>query len=370
MQQDDCLQSFFRLIASTQPSSRLAKKPIESTSPESEVSDMSCAEDLDSTSSQSSPPKSDFSTAKEEMSREWMFSGTLTVKTDEEWMRTRTRKGTLTLEDSDFIETMGDAFKETYSPRVPAELTYIVVIGDSSKLELDDSDESGSGLIDLPIRGYLAAKPASQESWQAWINQPGFTWTKVTGGMLSYPPFREDQMRVKDEDDTWLVLTSWGRRGFFESQGYSWAFDGSLNLPPRDTAADFDFVRLARDSFVAMAGRQEQWPSGIKFLCVHCDASSMMAADDAQEALIPVRGFLQTTYSKIRKWEMWLPSPWDVHPMRGGLGGNKEFEEAAIEARSESSKWVEVLVEGKLGKNNALKLACAKQASALLFSVI
>ena len=113
------------------------------------------AEDLDT--SQSSPPKSDFSTAKKEMSREWMFSRTLTVKTDEKWMLTRTRKGSLTLEDSDFIETMGDAFKETYSPRVPAELTCFVVIGDSSKLELDDSDESGSGLIDLPIRGYLAA---------------------------------------------------------------------------------------------------------------------------------------------------------------------------------------------------------------------
>ena len=103
-----------------------------------------------------------------------MFSWILTVKTDEEWMRTRTRKGTLTLEDSDFIETMGDTVKKTYLPRVPAELTYIVVIGDSSKLELDDSDESGSGLIDLPIRGYLTAKPASRESWQAWINQPGF----------------------------------------------------------------------------------------------------------------------------------------------------------------------------------------------------
>ena len=122
---------------------------------------------------------------------------------------------------------MCDSFKETYLPSVPAELTYIVVIGDSSKLELDDSDESGSGLIDLPIRGYLAAKLASQESWQAWINQPGFTWTKVTGEMLSYPPFREDQIRVKDEDDTWLVFTSWGRRGVFESQGYSWAFDWS-----------------------------------------------------------------------------------------------------------------------------------------------
>ena len=77
-----------------------------------------------------------------------------------------------------------------------------------------------------------------------------------------------------------------------------------------------------------MAGRPEQWPSGIKFLCVHCDASPMMAADDAQEALVPVRAFLQTTQSKMRKWEMWLPSPWDVLPMRGGLGGNKEFEEA------------------------------------------
>ena len=46
-------------------------------------------------------------------------------------MRTRTRNGTLTLEDSDFIETMGDTVKETYLPRVPAELTYIVVIGDT-----------------------------------------------------------------------------------------------------------------------------------------------------------------------------------------------------------------------------------------------
>ena len=369
MQQDDGLQSFFRLIASTQPSSRLAKNPIESISPESEVLDMSCAEDSDSASSRSSPPKSNSSPAKEERSREWMFSGILTVRNDEEWMRTR--KATLTVEE--VIEAMGDAFKDTYSSRAPVELTYIVVIGDGSKLEVEASDESVSEFIELPIRGYLAAQRTSRDSWQAWIDQPGFTWTTVTGGMLSYPPFREDQMRIKDEDGTWLVLTSWGRRKFFESQGCSWAFDGSLNLPPRDRS-DFgsviDFVQLVRDSFVATAGRQEQWPSGIKFLCVHCDASSMNAAGDAQEAVVPVRGFLQTTQSKIRKWEMWLPRPWDVRPMRGGLGGNKEFEEAAMEARSEGSKWVEVLVEGTIGRNNALRLADAKQASALPVSVI
>ena len=76
-------------------------------------------------------------------------------------------------------------------------------------------------------------------------------------------------MGMKDEDSQWFVLTGWGRRGFFELQGCSWAFDGSQ---PRETA-DFDFIQLARGSFVAMAGRQEQWPSGIKFLCVHCRRS-------------------------------------------------------------------------------------------------
>ena len=53
----------------------------------------------------------------------------------------QTRQATLTLEE--LIETMGNAFKETYSPRVPAELTYIVVIGDCSELEVKTSDESG-----------------------------------------------------------------------------------------------------------------------------------------------------------------------------------------------------------------------------------
>ena len=41
-----------------------------------------------------------------------------------------------------------------------------------------------------------------------------------------------------------------------------------------------------------------------------------------------------------------------------------------MEARSEGSKWVEVLVEGTIGRNNALRLADAKQASALPVSVI
>ena len=84
-----------------------------------------------------------------------MFSWILTIRNDEEWMQTR--QATLTLEET--IETMGNAFKETYSPRAPAELTDIVVIGDGSKLEVEASNESGSEFIELPICGYLAAQP-------------------------------------------------------------------------------------------------------------------------------------------------------------------------------------------------------------------
>ena len=63
----------------------------------------------------------------------------------------------------------------------------------------------------------------------------------------------------------------------------------------------------------------------------------------------------------MSKWEAWLQSPWELRPMRGGLGDNKEFEGVEIEARSTGSEWASLLVEGTLGRNNALKLAEEKQ---------
>ena len=48
----------------------------------------------------------------------------------------RTQKATLTLEE--LIKTIGDAHMQTYSPRAPAELSYIVVIGDRKRLELEE----------------------------------------------------------------------------------------------------------------------------------------------------------------------------------------------------------------------------------------
>ena len=47
----------------------------------------------------------------------------------------------------------------------------------------------------------------------------------------------------------------------------------------------------------------------------------MMATDDALEASQCVVFFKPLI--RRRKWEMRLPSTWDVRRMRGGLGGNK-----------------------------------------------
>ena len=109
---------------------------------------------------------------------------------------------------------------------------------------------------------------------------------------------------------------------------------------------------------------EERENRGVRYLCVHCDISGVMDADDAKDAEIPVRGFLQSKKTRMSKWEECLPSPWEWHPLRGGLGGNKEFEAAEIEAKNDSSPWITLFVEGKLGKNNSLRMADAQKARA------
>jgi hypothetical protein len=258
-------------------------------------------------------------------------------------------------------DDIGKRFKEMYEPRMPAEPAFIAILGDLSQLEGD----SNGVVLDLPIRGYLAAKRMSKESWQAWIDQPDFTWTKVTGGMVSFSRFQEDQEQVHK---SWYELAHWGRRDFFETQGSAWAFHGSIPVPPRNTSECCDFVEKARDVFLDEAGTADQRPSGINFLWVLCDVSSLVDADDdAQEIEVPVLGFLQTKPSKGGKWERWLPY-FHWRPMRNGLCGNKEFEDAEAAVRSDVSGWTELLREGALGRNNARRMADAKmKASFALF---
>ena len=126
------------------------------------------------------------------------------------------------------------------------------------------------------------------------------------------------------------LLAEWGTRKYFDMYGTAWAFTRSPTVQPRKTS-DCDLLQMTRDAFGAVAERPS---SGIRYLCVHCNISALIQTDDAKEAEVPVQGFLQTTKSRMSKCEAWLQSPWEWRPMRGGLGCNKEFEGAEIEARS------------------------------------
>jgi hypothetical protein len=107
------------------------------------------------------------------------------------------------------------------------------------------------------------------------------------------------------------------------------------------------------------------WPCGITFLLVHCEITELMSADAVQSVRIPVRVFLQAGDTTNNKWETWwLPQPSHWLPLGGGLCGNEEFESASTEARSVSLGWLEIIVDGKLGRKNAGRLADARQARA------
>ena len=128
--------------------------------------------------------------------------------------------------------------------------------------------------------------------------------TKVTGGILHCPEFVEDRERVNDKVDSLTMLAEWQTRNFFNIHGTAWAFTGLLTVQPRKPS-DRDLLQMTRDAFGAAAERPS---SGIRYLCVHCDISALMQTDDAKEAKVPGRGFLQTTISGKTKSEAWLPT--------------------------------------------------------------
>ena len=208
----------------------------------------------------------------------------------------------------------------------------------------------------LPARGYVATPMrVHRKEWEESINWNGtdsLSWTTVTGGIRCWPHFNYDRDNVNDPNSTVDVLAMWGSRSYFDASGRAWMFTGSLEVPPR-TAADCDILQMAREAFNAA-----------DFLAVHCNIEEFMSADDASGVRIGVRVFLQASKSRSHKWESWLPHPWEWRPLRGGLGGSEEFESASSEVNTANSGWVELLVDGTLGKNNAVRTADALKARA------
>jgi hypothetical protein len=268
---------------------------------------------------------------------------------------------------------VGEELKASFSKNAPAEIEYIVIVSDIEKVSCEVYQNEK--MLGVPVRGYVAtSRRVNRKEWEdsiRWCSTEleHLTWTKISGGIRCWDQFIYDREDVNDPKSTVGVLAMWGTRSYFDARGYAWEFHGTLELPSR-AAEHSDILQMATEAFYAAAGLPKEWPRDITFLAVHCEIAEVMCADPARARAIriPVRGFLQAPLSRCYKWETWLPKTsapsWDWNPLRGGLCGNEEFEGASTEARSEGSGWLEIIVQGKLGKNNAGRLADAKQARA------
>ena len=307
------------------------------------------------------------SSEKQESSKEWMFEGSVSMAQFDKVKDGQIPDSEIPNFISRNYQSFGEGLQLTFSQQAPVKIECIAILSDSQTVRWNREN------VVVNVRGYVAAaKRATRQAWEEsieWYDEDevrSLTWTKVTGGIRCWPQFIRDTRECYDSKSTLNVLALWGNRRYFDATGSAWMFTGKLILPPR--TADCDVLQMATEVFNAAAGPPDARPDGITFLEVHCDFTGLNDIDPTKRVRFPCRGFLQGKQSKCYKWQSWLSIEadprWLWHPLRGGLGGNREFEDAENEVKTETSGWFQLLVQGQLGKNNARKLSDAEKARA------
>ena len=190
MQGCDDFQPFFGLIASTVARSRLRQeqnsrdiqsRTDQSSSEEEAEDDRESEEDDRESSPNSNSSASHDSRSKEsersEMSCEWMFEG---------FWYFRNKYGLLPneeIEEDKFDEIwgeLGNEFKSKFLAMMPVTPYYIVVVSCPDHITADELE------LELPIRGYVAAKRTSRDSWRGCRQRADFVWTKVTDSLAGF----------------------------------------------------------------------------------------------------------------------------------------------------------------------------------------
>ena len=121
---------------------------------------------------------------------------------------------------------------------------YIVVVSCPDYMKLDEIQQQ----LQLPIRGCLAAKCTSRESWRECRPREDSAWQRSLTGFGAVPNlYRTGKAKMT----VWPCSQS-GELGNFsicmETRGpAAWAFTGSLTVPPRKTS-DCDLLQMTRDA--------------------------------------------------------------------------------------------------------------------------
>ena len=126
----------------------------------------------------------------------------------------------------------GQTIQWIFSDLAPASIDYAVIV--SNIYEATDDQRGNERMMGMPIRGYLAtATRVHRKAWEKSntlcdVRGIPVTWTKITGGIRSWPQFNHDRDDVNDPQSSKDVLTMWGTRNHFEASGTVCTFRGSL----------------------------------------------------------------------------------------------------------------------------------------------
>ena len=99
---------------------------------------------------------------------------------------------------------MGAEIKSAFLTMLHVTPEYIKVVSNPAEIIVD---EDASEII-IPLRGYMAAKHTSRESWQRFRQRKEFEWTKITfewTKITGIPP--AEAVDLADEQGTPLFLS-------------------------------------------------------------------------------------------------------------------------------------------------------------------
>ena len=165
----------------------------------------------------------------------------------------------------------------------------------------------------VPMRGLIQGRAAPADTWQKWLGYQALTFEALSSIEFfdEYQNFVQNFKRPDSDHPGWVVVAGGGRRKCPQFLGKSWKFTGSILVspqPPQAAGAGEDYATTASQA-LRDHGQCSNPPSGIRFLTVLANLEPLATALGTVTVTVPVKGYLQTTFSHVRKWMKWLPTP-------------------------------------------------------------
>jgi hypothetical protein len=134
----------------------------------------------------------------QDSSKDWIFHGTVAIHNTVDWDHSDVAEDRCMLAErlTESFADCGQSIKRSLSDHAPASIDCAVII--SNIYDVTDDLQHGEPMMGMPIRGYVATSTrVHQKAWKesntlCEVFGTPLTWTKITGGIRSWPKFNND----------------------------------------------------------------------------------------------------------------------------------------------------------------------------------